>query len=317
MMSLSTNITEAMFYCNSSNDLAGIGEPNNLTLGQLNPELQYTDLYRVCAVIINVFIFITGMVGNVLVIVVVIQTHSMHTPTNCYLLSLAIADCLVLLSATLPSIPETFFQVNEWPFGRVMCSILIFLQYLGVDASSMSMTAFTIERYIAICHPLQSHAMCTVKRAKRIIAGLWIFGILYCSPWLGLTVLKHERRLTGVVELCSIRLERHQYLAYYMTDLLVFYVAPLFMSAVLYALIARNLFLTSMPKANGHQQNGMRGGSKKSISSRMQVMSNDRHRRKKDLIPYANREGPGLSARTRRQIRTLSIRGYVLRHCIH
>jgi thyrotropin-releasing hormone receptor len=55
-----------------------------------------------------------------------------------------IADILVLLSATLPGIPEPFFERQRWPWGRAMCSILIFLQYLGVDASSLSITAFTM-----------------------------------------------------------------------------------------------------------------------------------------------------------------------------
>ena len=271
MVSQERNVSEIISNCNNTFGIPGMGGLDNTTLGKIDPDMRYTDLYRICAVIINVFIFVAGMIGNILVCSVVLRTRSMHTPTNCYLLNLAIADCLVLVSATLPAIAETFFQINEWPFGRVMCSSLIFLQYLGVDASAMFITAFTVERYIAICHPLQSHAMCTVNRAKRIIAGIWIFGVLYCSPWLGLTVLKRERRTTGTVELCSIRLERHQYLAYYMADLIVFYVIPLFLSVILYALIARNLFFTSLPKANGHQQNEIRKGKKKVISSRMQV----------------------------------------------
>lgn len=273
-MNIETNVSEIVLNCSYSIGATGMSALDNTTSGHVGPELWYTDLYKICAVIINVFIFITGMVGNVLVIVVVLRTRSMHTPTNCYLMSLAIADCLVLLSATLPAIAETFFQIDEWPFGRVMCSILIFLQYLGVDTSSMSITAFTVERYIAICHPLLSHAMCTVKRAKRIIAGIWIFGILYCSPWLGLTVLKRQRRMNSVVEVCAIRLERHQYLTYYMADLIVFYVVPLLLSVVLYALIARNLLLTALPKANGHQKNGLRNGKKNVVSSRMQVSLN-------------------------------------------
>lgn len=274
IMNIETNVSEIVLNCSYSIRATGMSALDNTTLSHVGPELWYTDLYKICAVIINVFIFITGMVGNVLVIVVVLRTRSMHTPTNCYLMSLAIADCLVLLSATLPAIAETFFQIDEWPFGRVMCSILIFLQYLGVDTSSMSITAFTVERYIAICHPLLSHAMCTVKRAKRIIAGIWIFGILYCSPWLGLTVLKRQRRMNSVVEVCAIRLERHQYLTYYMADLIVFYVVPLLLSVVLYALIARNLLLTALPKANGHQKNGLRNGKKNVVSSRMQVSLN-------------------------------------------
>ncbi|KAL4234016.1 hypothetical protein ACF0H5_005670 [Mactra antiquata] len=197
----------------------------------------------------------------------------MRTPTNCYLMSLAVADCLVLLSATLPAIPETFYQINEWPFGRVMCSILIFLQYLSVDTSSMSITAFTMERYIAICHPLRSQTMCTVRRAKRIIAGIWIFGILYCSPWLGLTKLLKEQRADTVVEICKVRLDRKQYTAYYMTDLILFYIIPLLIAAVLYGLIARILFRTniSLQSDDLGTLNG-RNRRNRQITSRLQII---------------------------------------------
>jgi thyrotropin-releasing hormone receptor len=186
-------------------------------------------------------------------------------------MSLAVADCLVLMSATLPAIPETFYQINEWPFGRVMCSLLIFLQYLGVDTSALSITAFTMERYIAICHPLRSQTMCTVKRAKRIIAVIWIFGILYCSPWLGLTVLSQQQRKHTVVDVCQVRLKREQYTAYYMTDLILFYIVPLLISAVLYGLIARILFKTNISQESSEVIMNRKRCRKRQITSRMQV----------------------------------------------
>ena len=147
----------------------------------------YSFLFRAVAVALSAVIFLFGTVGNTLVILVITRTRSMHTPTNCYLLSVAVADSLVLLSGTLPAIPEPFFRIEDWPYGRALCSVLIFLQYLGVDCSALSIAAFTVERYIAICHPMRAQTMCTVSRAKHIIAGLWIFTIIYCAPWLGLT----------------------------------------------------------------------------------------------------------------------------------
>ncbi|XP_021358028.1 thyrotropin-releasing hormone receptor-like [Mizuhopecten yessoensis] len=195
----------------------------------------------------------------------------MHTPTNCYLLSLSVADCLVLLSATLPAVPEPFFQVNEWPWGQAMCSILIFLQYLGVDASALSMTAFTVERYIAICHPMKAQRMCTVKRAMKITAGIWIFTLMYTAPWLGLTMTRRHPK-SGIVQ-CTYRLKRNQYLFYYMTDLIAFYVLPLIIAACLYGLIARILFSTNISKTPGgkYKENG-KYRVKKNTSSRKQVV---------------------------------------------
>ena len=44
-------------------------------------------------------IFLTGILGNVLVCAVVYRTRSMHTTTNCYLVSLAVADTITLVSS--------------------------------------------------------------------------------------------------------------------------------------------------------------------------------------------------------------------------
>lgn len=220
--------------------------------GLTNTPGDYPLLYQVISVIIGVVIFLVGMLGNILVIVVVCRTKCMLTPTNCYLLSLSVADCLVLLSATLPSIPEPFFHTGEWPWGRVTCSLLVFLQYLGVQASSLSITMFTIERYIAVCHPMKAQRMCTVQRAKRIIIAIWIFTTLYCAPWLGLTAVVPNPR-TGVSQ-CVHRLERGKYLAYYLTDLIAFYIVPLLVSGVLYVLIARILFINTIPRSKSQEQ---------------------------------------------------------------
>ena len=228
----------------SSNNLSTVGTPRL-------PHPQYYDpLYQGVAVTLSAIVFTVGFVGNVLVVIVIARTRSMHTTTNCYLLSLAVADCLVLLAATLPAVPETFFRIDEWPFGRALCSILIYAQYVGIDASSLSITAFTIERYIAICHPIRAQTMCTVSRAKKIIGCLWVFTVLYCGPWLGLTDLTVTRLSDGShITKCQFRLERSSYLVLYMFDLVVFYFLPFLISTALYCLIGRILVLTSLRHA--------------------------------------------------------------------
>ena len=81
---------------------------------------------------------------------------------------------------------------DQWVWGHVGCSLMVFLQFLGIDASALSLTAFTVERYIAICHPIKSKFICRVSRAKKIIIGCWLFAIIYCSPWLYLTNVKFK-----------------------------------------------------------------------------------------------------------------------------
>ena len=239
----------------------------------LGPPSYYSIPYRIVGCFFVSLIFLVGLVGNMMVVIVVARTSSMHTPTNCYLVSLAVADVLVLISATLPTIYEFFLIIDQCIIGKVGCAIMVFLQYLGINASSLSITAFTIERYIAICHPIKSQTMCTVKRAKRIILSLWAFSIAYNSPWLGLTTtIKRQFSDGTTIEACTFKLQRSSYLTIYMADLVIFYICPLIMTCILYGLIARILFRSTIPSTPG-KANGINSThkSRSVTSSRVQV----------------------------------------------
>ena len=59
-----------------------------------------------------------------------------------------------------------------------------------MNASALFLSAFTVERYIAICHPMKAQYICTLSRAKRIIICCWTFAVCYSSPWLVLAHIK-------------------------------------------------------------------------------------------------------------------------------
>jgi len=118
----------------------------NATMEDVFPAEYYPSIYRVVGSLLVGVIFVVGLVGNALVVAVVTRTRNMHTPTNWYLVSLAVADIILLVSAPLPTLVEYNILVDEWVFGRVVCSAMVFMQYLGVNVSSLSITAFTVER---------------------------------------------------------------------------------------------------------------------------------------------------------------------------
>ena len=209
----------------------------------------YSHNYRIVGTFFQGLILLVGVLGNVLVVLVVVRTRSMHSPTNCYLVSLAAADCVVLLASVPNEILSYYVVGNQWIWGPAGCAIFIFLQNLGINASSLSLTAFTVERYIAICHPMKAQSVCTVQRAKKIIVGVWAFACCYTCPWLGLTTTEpiYYRGYTSV-EMCTFKLSRQEYLVYYFTDIIVFYLVPLLLSCVLYGLIARVLFTSHFNK---------------------------------------------------------------------
>ncbi|XP_074063824.1 thyrotropin-releasing hormone receptor [Macrotis lagotis] len=222
----------------------------NKTGGELNQtQLQARALvsleYQVVTILLVLIICGLGIIGNIMVVLVVMRTKHMRTPTNCYLVSLAVADLMVLVAAGLPNITDSLY--GSWVYGYVGCLCITYLQYLGINASSCSITAFTIERYIAICHPIKAQFLCTFSRAKKIIIFVWAFTSIYCMLWFFLLDLNMVTYKDATVVSCGYKVSRNYYSPIYLMDFGIFYVVPMILATVLYGLIARILFLNPIP----------------------------------------------------------------------
>ncbi|XP_039596587.1 urotensin-2 receptor isoform X2 [Polypterus senegalus] len=128
--------------------------------------------------IILCFMCVIGVTGNVYTLVV--MCHSMRSAASMYIyiISLALADLLYLL--TIPFIVCTYF-VKGWYFGDIGCRILFSLDFLTMHASIFTLTIMSTERYFAVLKPLD-----TVKRSKsyrKAIALLaWLASFLLTLP---------------------------------------------------------------------------------------------------------------------------------------
>ncbi|XP_037834411.1 thyrotropin releasing hormone receptor 2 [Kryptolebias marmoratus] len=225
----------------TNNVSSRIDTPTNISLSSsvaVSDSLEY----KTVSVFLVLLVCGVGIVGNIMVVLVVLTTRHMRTPTNCYLMSLAIADLTVLVAAGLPNVSDSL--TGTWIYGHAGCLGITYLQYLGINVSSCSITAFTVERYIAICHPMKAQTVCTVSRAKRIITGVWIFTCVYCMLWFFLVDI--QVGADGHVQ-CGYKVKRDLYLPIYLIDFAIFYVIPLLLAIVLYALIARVLYLSPLP----------------------------------------------------------------------
>ncbi|XP_041078405.1 thyrotropin-releasing hormone receptor-like [Polyodon spathula] len=246
--------------------------PTNVSLVTGTDSVFRSIEYKTISVFLVLLICGIGITGNMMVVLVVLTTRHMHTPTNCYLVSLAVADLMVLVAAGLPNISDSLS--GTWVYGHAGCLGITYFQYLGINVSSCSITAFTVERYIAICHPIRAQTVCTVSRAKRIIAFVWVLTSVYCMLWFFLVDINVNK--DNKVE-CGYKVSRDLYLPIYLIDFAIFYVTPLLVAIVLYGLIARILFLNPLPNQDdtttkrwgdksGKQKNGSEPGSSKTTN---------------------------------------------------
>ena len=77
----------------------------------------------ILVLMLNSIIFIIGISGNFLVVLVIARVRIMRTPTNFFLLNLSIADILVL-SICQPAALMEFYSKDRWLIGEAMCKYL-------------------------------------------------------------------------------------------------------------------------------------------------------------------------------------------------
>ncbi|CAG5116432.1 unnamed protein product [Candidula unifasciata] len=122
-----------------------------------------------------------GIIGNSLAIIVLTR-RTMYTSTNIFLTALAIWDTMVLLVCLLLiSLIELFRPFREKVFPYVV--VYAYPVALAAQTATVWLTvSFTVERYIAVCHPLRSASMCTTPRARIVVLVISAISILYNVP---------------------------------------------------------------------------------------------------------------------------------------
>ncbi|KAL4631696.1 5-hydroxytryptamine receptor 2C-like [Arapaima gigas] len=143
------------------------------------------------ALLILVIIFFT-VGGNILVILAVSLEKRLQNATNFFLRSLAVADMLVGILVMPISLINILYDY-VWPLPSALCPIWIYLDVLFSTASIMHLCAISLDRYVAIRHPIQHSRFNSCTKAKLKIAAVWTIsiGISMPIPVIGLQNEEH------------------------------------------------------------------------------------------------------------------------------
>ena len=155
------------------NMTTSVPDSPSATLTRANLSLAYI-LGKLGILSVMALVIITG---NALTIAAVIRTRKLRqSPTNIFVLSLAIADEMVgLLLALFLIMP---FLVKTETALRVSVCLARAPYYSTITTSTWTLFAIAVDRYLAIVHPLSYKRRMTITRARIISCLIWLCQII-------------------------------------------------------------------------------------------------------------------------------------------
>lgn len=133
------------------------------------------------------FIGLMGIFGN-MASIRVLSHKQMRSSVNFILIALACSDLLLIFTSILLFGLTTFYPYTGWlkayyfvthpkiagivyPLGFIAHTVSIYMTFL-----------ISLERYIAVCHPLKARSFCTQARTKLSIILIVLIAIVYNIP---------------------------------------------------------------------------------------------------------------------------------------
>ncbi|XP_073771289.1 trace amine-associated receptor 13c-like [Danio rerio] len=165
---------------------------------------------------------------NLLVIISISHFKKLHTPTNMIILSLTVNDLFIGLI-----MPVEAIRLIEtcWYFGDTFCGLHILFISLLVSASFSNFVLIALDRYVAVCHPLQYPQKITITKTLMSICLSWLCLSAYITAYVFNNGYFDSSHRTDVCYgQCSVMIS----FSWSVTDLIISFIFPCVLIITLY-----------------------------------------------------------------------------------
>uniref|UniRef100_A0A673C8K0 C-C motif chemokine receptor 6 n=1 Tax=Sphaeramia orbicularis TaxID=375764 RepID=A0A673C8K0_9TELE len=127
---------------------------------------------------IHSIICVLGFLGNSLVIITYAFYKRTKSMTDVYLLNVAIADLLFVVSLPL----VVYNELTSWSMGSVACKLLRGSYSVNLYSGMLLLACISTDRYIAIVQARRSFRLRSLPYSRLICAIVWICALLLSVP---------------------------------------------------------------------------------------------------------------------------------------
>lgn len=134
-------------------------------------------------------VLVLGVPLNIISLWVLSRRLARSNRSTIFLHNLALADISWLMA--LPFLIQFHLSGMEWSLGILFCKLIRMLYHNYFYLSIFFVTCVSVDRYLAIVHPVHSPVLLTRQRAIMLCITAWVFAILMSIPVTQLTYVSN------------------------------------------------------------------------------------------------------------------------------
>jgi len=134
----------------------------------------------------NIFLSITAVLGNALILVALCKVSSLHPPSKLMFRCLATTDlCVGVFAVPLSTVYWISLTHEQWNLCRYAYASFFIVNYTMCSVSLLTMSAIGVDRLLALLLGLRYRQVVTLKRAYLIVAIFWTMSVIASISFLG------------------------------------------------------------------------------------------------------------------------------------
>ncbi|XP_012589377.1 PREDICTED: C-X-C chemokine receptor type 3 [Condylura cristata] len=138
-------------------------------------------------------LFVLGLLGNGAVAIVLMSQRAALSSTDIFLLHLAVADMLLVLTLPLWAVDAAV----QWVFGSGLCKVAGALFHINFYAGALLLACISFDRYLSIVHATQFYRRVPQGRMPLTCVVVWGFCLFFALPDFIFLSAHHDMRLNA------------------------------------------------------------------------------------------------------------------------
>ena len=223
---------------NSHNNYGIIMKKLRLRRQRIAPKspLEKEKIFTIALIAIKAILFLIGVVGNFLIVIIIATNKSLHTMQNIFVFNLAVTDLFTLL-VYLPLTVYKLIEVQWWVFGKFACIYILPIADIVPSVSILTLVAISVDRYRAITSANTYRSKTSTKSIAFVLIGIWSG----CYLAVGLPV-NFAMKYLAKQKMCFVYFESNQNAKlYFMARFVILYLLPSFIIFICYTRVNKTL----------------------------------------------------------------------------